>query len=41
MAACLCTVVISIDSSKVGGGAQSRARDVCEVRTRLWNRTGC
>eukprot|EP01048_Picozoa_sp_COSAG05_P013415 COSAG05_NODE_1428_length_4911_cov_37.360141_4_plen_122_part_00 len=27
-------------SSKVGGGAQSRARDVCEVRIRLWNRTG-
>ena len=25
---------------KVGGGAQSRARDVCEVRIRLWNRTG-
>ena len=29
-----------LDSGKVGGGAQSRARDVCEVRIRLWNRTG-
>ena len=28
-----------LDSSKVGGGAQSRARDVCEVRIRLWIRT--
>ena len=24
-----------LDISKVGGGAQSRARDVCEVRIRL------
>ena len=33
-------LVVLLDSSKVGGGAQSRARDVCEVRIRLWNRTG-
>ena len=26
---------VLLDSSKVGGGAQSRARDVCEVRIRL------
>ena len=28
--------VDQLDSSKVGGGALSRARDVCEVRMRLW-----
>ena len=33
-------LVVLLDISKVGGGAQSRARDVCEVRIRLWNRTG-
>ena len=32
-------LVVLLDSSKVGGGAQSRARDVCEVRIRLWIRT--
>ena len=28
-------LVVLLDISKVGGGAQSRARDVCEVRIRL------
>ena len=32
-------LVVLLDISKVGGGAQSRARDVCEVRIRLWIRT--
>ena len=27
--------LVLLDISKVGGGAQSRARDVCEVRIRL------
>ena len=27
--------MVLLDISKVGGGAQSRARDVCEVRIRL------
>ena len=32
----LVVLVVLLDISKVGGGAQSRARDVCEVRIRLW-----
>ena len=32
-------LVVLLDISKVGGGAQSRAHDVCEVRIRLWIRT--
>ena len=31
----LVVLVVLLDISKVGGGAQSRARDVCEVRIRL------
>ena len=33
-------VVLVVLLDRVGGVAQSRARDVCEVRIRLWNRTG-
>ena len=31
----LVVLVVLVDISKVGGGAQSQARDVCEVRIRL------
>ena len=31
----LVVLVVLVDISKVGGGAQSRARDVCKVRIRL------
>ena len=31
----LVVLVVLLDISKVGGGAQSRARDACEVRIRL------